>query len=92
MIARVLERTGVRMWARGSMYKAVVQSVLLYDRERWVVTGDMLKVLTTFHHRAAQRITGMTEKRGSGGEWEYPEVEEATNGQLCVWYRLSTFF
>ena len=34
----------------------------------------MLKVLTAFHHRPARRITGMTEKRGAGGEWEYPEV------------------
>ena len=34
----------------------------------------MLKVLVGFHHRAAQRITGMTEKRGADGEWEYPLV------------------
>ena len=36
----------------------------------------MLKVLTAFHHRAARQITGMTEKRGAGGEWEYPAVNE----------------
>ena len=59
------------------MYKAVAQSVLLYGSESWVVTGDMLKFLTVFHHRAARRITGMTEKRGAGREWEYPEVDEA---------------
>ena len=41
-----------------------------------MVTGEMLKFLTGFHHRAAQRITGMTEKRGAGGEWEYPSVYE----------------
>ena len=36
----------------------------------------MLKVLEGFHHRAARRITGMTAKRGAGGEWDYPlEVE-----------------
>ena len=59
------------------MYKAVAQSVLLYGSEIWVVTGDMLKVLAGFHHQAAQRITGMTEKRGAGGDWEYPAVVEA---------------
>ena len=42
-----------------------------------MVTGDMLKVLTAFHHRAARRITGMTAKNGAGREWEYPAVEEA---------------
>ena len=36
----------------------------------------MLKVLTAFHHREAQRITGMKLKRGAGKEWEYPAVEE----------------
>ena len=40
------------------------------------MTGEMLKVLTSFHHRAALRITGITEKHGEGGEWEYLLVEE----------------
>ena len=77
MIARVLERTGATVRARGAMYKAVAQPVLLYGSESWVVTGEMLKVLTAFHHRVAQRITGMTAKRGAGGKWEYSSVEEA---------------
>ena len=53
MVARVLERTGATVQAWGVMYKAVAQSLLLYGRNIWVVTGDMLKVLTAFHHRAA---------------------------------------
>ena len=77
MIVRVLERTGVTVQALGKMYKAVVQSVLLYGSESWVVTREMLKVLTAFHHLAEQWITGMMEKRGAGGEWEYPSLEEA---------------
>ena len=65
------------MRAQGAMYKAVAQSVPLYGRESWVATRDILKVLTAFHHRAAQQITGMTVKRRTGGEWEYSEVDEA---------------
>ena len=38
----------------------------------------MLKALTEFHRRAARRITGVTAKREADREWEYPEVEEAT--------------
>ena len=76
MIARVLERTGSTVQVQGAMYKAVAQSVLLYGSESWVVTGEMLKVLTEFHHRASRRITGMTAKRGADGWWEYPAVEE----------------
>ena len=58
------------------MYKAVAQSVLLYGREVWVVNGEMLKVLTEFHHRVARRITGMMAKHGAGGEGEYPLLVE----------------
>ena len=65
------------MRSRGDMYKAVAQSVILYGINIWVVTGEMLKVLEGFHYRAARRITGMTEKRGAGREWEYPSVVEA---------------
>ena len=50
--------------------------MLLYDRDLWVVTSQMPRVLTAFRHQAAQRITGMTAKCGAGGEWEYPAVEE----------------
>ena len=60
-----------------TMYKALAQSVLLYGSESWVVTGEMLKVLTLFHHWVSLLITSMTEKCGAGREWEYPAVEEA---------------
>ena len=60
--------------ARGMIYKAVAQLVLLYGRESWVVTGGVIKVLKGFHYRASRRITGMTAIRGAGGEWGYPPV------------------
>ena len=65
------------MQARGAMYKVAEQSVILYGSKIWVVTGEILKVLEGFQHRAARRITGMSDKRGAGGEWEYPLVVEA---------------
>ena len=67
MIARVLESTGTIVRDQGAMYKAVAQLVILYGSESWVVTGEMLKILPAFHHRAAQRITGMTAKCATGG-------------------------
>ena len=60
MIVRVLGRMGATVQAQGSMYKALDQSVLLYGSESWVVTGEMLKVLTEFHHQVTPRIMGMT--------------------------------
>ena len=70
MIARVPAKTGATVRARGTMYKAVAQSVLLYGSESWVVMGEMLKVLEGFHHQAARRIMGTTETHVAGGEWE----------------------
>ena len=49
----------------------------LYDSKIWVVNGEMLKILTDFHHRAEQRITGITKNRGEEREWEYTAVDEA---------------
>ena len=68
MFARLIESTGATVRSQGSMYKAVAQSVLLYCSEGWLVTGEMIKVLTTFHHRLVQHISGITEKRGAGVE------------------------
>ena len=77
MIARVLTNTGATVRAQGMIYKALTQSVILYGSEIWVVTGEMIKVLEGFHHRAARWITGMAETRGAGREWEYPPVVAA---------------
>ena len=64
IIVRVLERMVATVRSQGTMYKKVAQSVLLHGSNNWVVTREMLKVLTVFHHQEAARITGMTAKRG----------------------------
>ena len=77
MIARVLANTGATVQARGMVFLAVDQLVLLYSSESWVVAWAMIKVLEGFHHRASRQITRMMETRGLGGEWEYPPVVAA---------------
>ena len=47
----MLVKTGVHIKAQAMMYKVVVQVVLLYERESWVVTDVMMVVLDGFHHR-----------------------------------------
>ena len=42
------------------LYKAVVQRVLLYGREIWVVNRAMLNFLEGFHHRVDSQILGKT--------------------------------
>ena len=56
------------------MYKAVAKLVLLYGSERWVGTGDMLKVSEGFHHWVARQNTDMTAEHWAGEAWEYPTM------------------
>ena len=58
----------------GEIYNAVAQLVLLYRIKSWLVMGEIIKFLEGFRHQVAQRITGMTDKCGSGEDWEYPVV------------------
>ena len=71
LLSRVLEHQGASIRAKGLFYKTIVMSVLLYGSETWVVTDTMLKVLESFHHRAARRLTGRMARRIQG-VWVYP--------------------
>ena len=59
------------------MYKAVVQTVLIYGSEIWVVIDAMLKVLEGFHHQVTWRIAGMEARQVGEGGWEWLLVVEA---------------
>ena len=48
MVGEVVSKTGSTVQDRGVLCKSVVQLVLLYGSESWVVTGEMLKVLEAF--------------------------------------------
>ena len=45
MKIRVIQRTEATLRACGAMYNTVALSVLLYGREIWVVTEEMLNVM-----------------------------------------------
>ena len=49
---------GSTVRAQGMMYKAVVQLVLLYGSESWVVTRAMVKVLEGFHKLGSKNYYG----------------------------------
>ena len=56
-------------------YKVIIQSVLLYGSESWVLTDRMQTRLNSFHHRCARYITGrhITMKDDI---WIYPETKK----------------
>ncbi len=57
-------------------YKTVIQSVLLYGAETWVISQTMWQRLRTFHNGAARDIS---RKRiivdEENGEYQYPDME-----------------
>ena len=76
-ISKPLIGTGVPPRTIGYFYKAIVQAVLLYGCETWVVTPAMLRALSGFHNRMARRIANRMPRLLSNGEWHYPCVAQA---------------
>ena len=73
----ILSREGATKRVLGNFFKAVVQKVLLFGAETWVVSPRMEQVLSSFIHGAARRITGRQPRRGWGVKWFYPSLEGA---------------
>jgi hypothetical protein len=77
-VSRVLTREGADPRVCGMFYKAVVQSVLLYGCETWVITSQVLQALEGFHNRMARRLSGKRPYlHPVENEWVYPPIAEA---------------
>jgi hypothetical protein len=60
-------------------YKATIQTVLLYGSETWVLTEEILQMLTSFHHGIARQLTGRYPHPISDNDdddWIYPSIKE----------------
>ena len=57
-----------------NFFKAVVQQVLMFGAETWVVSLRMERALSAFIHGAARRITGRQPRRGRDEKWFYPSL------------------
>ena len=73
----ILSREGATKRVSGNCFKAVVQQVLMFGAETWVVSPMMEQALSAFLHGAARRLTGRQPRRGRDGEWQYPSLEGA---------------
>ena len=74
---RILSREGADRRVSGNFFRAVVQQVLLFGAETWVVTPRIERALKSFMHGDARRITGRQPRRGWDGKWFYPSLEGA---------------
>ena len=65
----ILGREGATARISGAFFKAVVQQVLLFGAETWVVTPKMERALSGSLHGAARRLTRRQARRGKNGAW-----------------------
>ena len=77
LVRKVLVRDTASPRVSGYFYKAVVQSVLLYGAETWVLTDPLIRKLEAFHHGVARRITGSQARFcRATSEWSAPPIAE----------------
>ena len=73
----ILSREGTTKQVSGNFFKAVVQQVLMFGAETWVVTTMMERALSAFIHGVARRLTGRKPRKGRDRKWYYPSLEGA---------------
>jgi hypothetical protein len=79
-IGRILSKRSANPKVMGTFYKTIVQSVLLYGSETWVVSKQMMKILRSFHRRCSRYIMGKHIWQDSNGEWHQPSSKEVLEG------------
>jgi hypothetical protein len=82
-VGQVLRAENVPPCIAAKFYKAVVQAVLLYGSETWVLLTTALASLEGFHIRAAYRIAVKHKpRRGPGHGWIYPKSKDVLEGGM----------
>ena len=72
-----VDQGGGRYPDLGRIYLEVVQLVMLYRLEMWVMKPGIGRVLGRFHHRVACRLTGGGHSQGRDRVWVYLSLEDA---------------
>ena len=88
-LARILGREGADPKVSRNFYIAVIQQVLLFGAETWVLNKRMEAALDAFQGRVARRLTGRMPRRGRDGKWLYLPLAGATKEAGIVQARTS---
>ena len=76
-VGQVLRAENVPPRIAAKFYKAVVQAVLLYGSETWVLSTAAIASLEGFHIHAAYRMAVKHKpRRGPGHRWIYPKSKD----------------
>ena len=76
-MTRILSREVMRPQVPVFFSKAIVQSVLIFSAETWVINPRMGQVLGGFQYQVARRLEGCLPQWRIDGKWEYTSAEEA---------------
>ena len=68
-LSQVMGQEGADLKVSRTFYTAVVQAVLLFGAETWVLTPRMEKALDSFQSRVERRITWRQPRRRKYGIW-----------------------
>jgi len=76
-VGQVLKSENVLPFVAARFYQAVVQAILLYGSESWVLSKTAMARLEGFHIRCAYRMAKEHKpKRGPDRVWIYPRSED----------------
>ena len=81
-LMRVMGREGVDAHNSVHIYLVVVQSVIIFGSETWVMTPRIVRLLGGFRHRVARRLTVRQPWQGRVGLWSYLPLEDTMAGAL----------
>ena len=79
----ILSLKGADKRVSGNFFKAVVQAVLPFWADTWVLTPRIERALDSFVHGAARRITGKQPRRGGGEQCTYLPLKESMREAGC---------
>ena len=74
---RILSREGAKPWVSGLFFKAVIQVVLIFGADTWMVTPHMGKALGGFQTQVAIRMTVQLLWKTTDGTWRYSSAAAA---------------
>ena len=76
-MSRILSREGETPQVSRLFFKAVIQAVLIFGVETWVVTPRMGKTLGGFRTQVERLLTGKLPLRTTDGTWKYTSAAAA---------------
>jgi hypothetical protein len=88
-MSKVLSTQTASPRVMGKFYTAVLQAILLYGCESWVIPKRTLQRLDAFHHRCARHIAHRHIRRHPDGTWAHPHNADVL--RICGLQPISTY-